>query len=232
VYNNVDIRLLEYCQRAELNVSAKRKIAVLEPISVVITNYPDDKTEYFSVSNNPEDESAGVREVGFSKYLYIDRSDFEEIPPPKFFRLKPGGEARLMGADIIKCDEVIKNADNTVSELRCSIDPETGGKNPPDGRKIRGTIHWLSRNNADKTNINLYDYLFTQDNMSDIPEDKSFMDYLNPESKLEFADCLIEKGVSGSNERYQFVRMGYFIKDSKDKEVFNRIVTLKDGYKI
>jgi glutaminyl-tRNA synthetase len=161
VYNNVDIRLLEYCQRAELNASAKRRIAVLKPVPVVITNYPEDKREYFSVANNPEDENAGMRELEFSKYIYIDWDDFEEEPPPKFFRLKPGGEVRLMGAYIIKCDEVIKDEHGGVKELRCSIDPETGGKNPADGRKIKGTVHWLSKNNADKININLYDYLFT-----------------------------------------------------------------------
>lgn len=234
VYNNVDIRLLEFCQRNELNASAKRRIAILEPIPVVITNYPEDKKEYFTVSNNPEDENAGTRQVEFSKYLYIDKNDFEEVPPPKFFRLKPGGEVRLMGAYIMKCDEVIKNEDGSIRELRCSIDFETGGKNPPDGRKIKGTIHWLSKNNADKVNIHLYDYLFTQEDMADIPEDKSFMDYLNPESKLEYTDCLIEKGVLelNPNERFQFVRMGYFIKDSKSDNTFNRIVTLKDGYKI
>jgi glutaminyl-tRNA synthetase len=184
------------------------------------------------VSNNPEDASAGTREVEFSKYLYIDKSDFEEVPPPKFFRLKPGGEVRLMGAYIIKCEEVIKNDDGSMRELRCSIDPETGGKNPPDGRKIKGTIHWLSKNNADKININLYDYLFTQDDMSDIPEDKSFIDYINPDSKLEYKKCLIEKGAVELDERFQFVRMGYFIKDSRNGDTFNRIVTLKDGYKI
>ena len=232
VYNNVDIRLLEFCQRAELNASAERRIAVLEPVPVVITNYPEDKTEYFNVANNPEDENAGTRQVEFSKYLFIDKSDFEEAAPPKFFRLKPGGEVRLMGAYIIKCDEVIKNADGSILELRCSIDPETGGKNPSDGRKVKGTIHWLAKDNADKININLYNYLFTQEDMTDIPEDKTYADYLNPESKLEYKDCLLEKGVINSSERYQFVRMGYFIKDSKDCGTFNRIVTLKGGYKI
>ncbi|MCL2099056.1 MAG: glutamine--tRNA ligase/YqeY domain fusion protein [Oscillospiraceae bacterium] len=235
VYNIVDIRLLEFCQRNELNKSARRRIAVLEPLPVVITNYPENKTEYFEALNNPEDESAGMRQIEFSKYLFIDRSDFEEVPPPKFFRLKPGGEVRLMGAYIIKCDEVIKNADGSITELHCSIDPGTGGKNPADGRKVKGTIHWLSKNNADKTNITLYDYLFTQEDMTDIPEGKNYADYLNPQSKIEYKDCLLEKGVgdtAGSNERFQFVRMGYFIKDSKNENTFNRIVTLKDGYKI
>ena len=229
VYNNVDIKLLEHCQRTELNSTATRRIAILEPIPVTITNYPEDKTEYFSVSNNPEDETAGTREVAFSKYLYIDKSDFEEIPPPKFFRLKPDGEVRLMGSYIIKCEEVVKNPDGSIKEILCTYDPETGGKNPPDGRKIKGTIHWLSKDNADKININLYDYLFS----SEIPDDKNYAEHLNPNSILEYKDCLLEKGVleSDSGERFQFVRMGYFYKDSKYDKTYNRIVTLKDSYK-
>ena len=231
VYNNVDIKLLEFCQRDELNKTALRRIAILEPIPVVITNYPEDKTEYFSISNNPEDESAGKRQVEFSKYLYIDKSDFEEVPPPKFFRLIPGGEVRLMGSYIIKCEEIIKNDDGSIKEIRCTYDPETGGKNPPDGRKIKGTVHWLSKNNAEKINIHLYDYLFTEEDMADIPEDKNYTDYINPNSKLEYADCLIEKGTLELDERFQFVRMGYFYKDSKYPNTYNRIVTLKDSYK-
>ena len=231
VYNNVDIKLLEFCQRDELNKTAMRRIAVLEPIPVVITNYPEDKTEYFSISNNPEDESAGVRQVEFSKYLYIDESDFEEIPPPKFFRLMPGGEVRLMGSYIIKCEEIIKNADGSIKEIRCTYDPETGGKNPPDGRKIKGTIHWLSKNNVEKADIHLYDYLFTEEDMADIPEDKDYGDFLNPDSVIKHTDCLIEKGTLELDGRFQFVRMGYFYKDSKYPNTYNRIVTLKDSYK-
>ena len=229
VYNNVDIKLLEFCQRTELNKTAKRKIAILEPIPLVITNYPENKTEYFDVSNNPEDENSGTRQVKFSKYLYIDKSDFEEIPPPKFFRLTPGGEVRLMGSYVIKCDKVIKNPDGSIKEILCTYDPETGGKNPPDGRKIKGTVHWLSKNNAGKININLFDYLFT----AEIPDDENFSDSLNPNSKLEYKDCLIEKSVLelDMGERFQFVRMGYFYKDGKYDRTYNRIVTLKDSYK-
>ena len=229
VYNNVNIGLLEFCQRDELNKTAKRKIAVLEPVPVNIINYPEDKTEYFEMPNNPEDENAGTRQVGFSKYLYIDKSDFEELPPPKFFRLKPGGEVRLMGSYIIKCEEIIKNPDGSVKEILCTYDPETGGKNPPDGRKIKGTVHWLSKNNADKININLYDYLFS----SEIPDDKNYTEHLNPNSIIGYKDCLLEKGVleSDGGERFQFVRMGYFYKDNKYDRTYNRIVTLKDSYK-
>ena len=231
VYNNVDIKLLDFCQRDELNKTARRRIAILEPVPVVITNYPEDKKEYFNISNNPEDEATGKREVEFSKYLYIDKSDFEENPPPKFFRLTPGGEVRLMGSYIIKCEEIIKNDDGSIKEIRCTYDPATGGKNPPDGRKIKGTIHWLSKNNADKVNIHLYDYLFTEEDMADIPEDKSYTDYINPDSKIEYIDCLLEKGTLELDERFQFVRMGYFYKDSKYPNTYNRIVTLKDSYK-
>ena len=230
VYNNVSIKLLEFCQRDELNKTAKRKIAVLEPIPVTIINYPENQTEYFDVSNNPEDETSGTRKIAFSKYLYIDKSDFEENPPPKFFRLKPGGEVRLMGSYIIKCEEVIKNPDGSVKEILCVYDPETGGKNPPDGRKIKGTIHWLSKNNAEKININLFDYLF----ISEIPDDKNYAEHLNPNSKLEYKNCLIEKDAleADPGERFQFVRMGYFYKDCKYDGTYNRIVTLKDSYKI
>ena len=230
VYNNVDIRLLEFCQRDELNKTAKRRIAILEAISVVITNYPKDKIEYFDISNNPEDENAGTRQVEFSKYLYIDKSDFEENPPPKYFRLMPGGEVRLMGSYIIKCNEIIKNPDGSIKELRCSYDPETGGKNPPDGRKVKGTIHWLSKNNADKINIHFYDYLFN----TEIPDEKNYSESLNPNSKTAYRDCLLEKGTleSNTNERFQFVRMGYFFKDSKYDRTYNRIVTLKDSFKV
>jgi len=229
VYNNVSIKLLEFCQRNELNKTAKRRIAILEPIPVVITNYPEDKIEYFDISNNPEDENAGTRKVEFSKYLYIDKSDFEEIPPPKYFRLTQGMEVRLMGSYIIKCEEIVKNPDGSIKELRCTCDSETGGKNPPDGRKIKGTVHWLSKNNADKINLMLFDYLFNVE----IPDDKNYAESLNPNSKLEYKDCLVEKGVLelDADERFQFVRMGYFYKDSKYDRTYNRIVTLKDSYK-
>lgn len=230
-YNNVDIKMLENCQRTELNKNAPRRIAILEPIPVIITNYPTDKVEYFDVSNNPEDEASGTRQVEFTKNLFIDRRDFEEVPPPKFFRLKPGGEVRLMGSYVIKCEDVIKNSDGSIKEILCTYDPNTGGKNPLDGRKIKGTIHWLSQGNTEKASIHTYDYLFTVEDLSEIPDDKDYKDYLNQESKTEYSNCLVEKGTLNINERFQFVRIGYFFKDSKYRNTYNRIVTLKDRYK-
>lgn len=230
-YNNVDIKMLEHCQRTELNKNAPRRIAILEPIPVIITNYPTDKVEYFDVSNNPEDEASGTRQVEFTKNLFIDRRDFEEVAPPKFFRLKPGGEVRLMGSYVIKCEDVIKNSDGSIKEILCTYDPNTGGKNPLDGRKIKGTIHWLSQGNTEKASIHTYDYLFTVEDLSEIPDDKDYKDYLNQESKTEYSNCLVEKGTLNINERFQFVRIGYFFKDSKYRNTYNRIVTLKDRYK-
>lgn len=230
-YNNVDIKMLENCQRTELNKNAPRRIAILEPIPVIITNYPTDKVEYFDVSNNPEDEASGTRQVEFTKNLFIDRRDFEEVAPPKFFRLKPGGEVRLMGSYVIKCEDVIKNSDGSIKEILCTYDPNTGGKNPLDGRKIKGTIHWLSQGNTEKASIHTYDYLFTVEDLSEIPDDKDYKDYLNQESKTEYSNCLVEKGTLNINERFQFVRIGYFFKDSKYRNTYNRIVTLKDRYK-
>lgn len=231
--NLVDIGMLEHCIREELNEKASRKIAVLDPIKVVITNYPEDKIEYFPISNNPNDPDSGTRDLPFTRELYIERSDFEEIPPPKFFRLKPDGEVRLMSAYIIKCTDVIKDSDDNIIEIHCTYDPETGGKNPADGRKIKGTIHWVSANHCIESDVMLYDNLFTIENTNDIPEDKTYDDYINPDSAIKLMNCKLEMSLDGvdTSERYQFVRNGYFIKDSKHKNTFNRIVTLKDSYK-
>ncbi len=233
-FSIVDIELLDYCIRDELNRTAERRIAVLDPVKVVITNYPEDKTEYFEVSNNPNDENAGTRKVPFTKELYIDRSDFAEIPPPKFFRLKPDGEVRLMGAYIVKLNEIVKDEDGNVTELRCTADLESGNGNPVDGRKIKGTIHWLSTSYAEDATVMLYDKLFTIANTGDIPEDKTYDDYLNRDSaqKVENAKvepCLMDAKAGTS---FQFVRTGYFTPDSKNPGTFIRTVTLKDGYKV
>jgi len=229
----IDIEMLEHCMREELNMSAARKIAVLDPVKVVITNYPADKVEYFPTSNNPNDPESGTRDLPFTRELYIERSDFEEVPPPKFFRLKPDGEVRLMSAYVIKFSEVIKDADGNIIEIHCTYDPETGGKNPADGRKIKGTIHWISADNCIDTDVMLYERLFTIANTNDIPEDKTYDDYINPESVTKMTNCKLELSLDGveTSERYQFVRNGYFIKDSKHENTFNRIVTLKDSYK-
>ncbi len=229
----VDIELLEHCIREELNTTSDRRIAILDPIKVIITNYPEDKVEYFPASNNPSDPESGTRDLPFSRELYIDRSDFAEVPPPKFFRLKPDGEVRLMNAYIIRCNEVIKDENGEIVELHCTCDPETGGKNPTDGRKIKGTIHWLSAAHAKDVDVMLYDHLFTIENTGDIPEDKTYDDYLNPQSLQKITHAKIEACAfdAKEGERFQFVRTGYFVKDTKYPNTFNRIVTLKDSYR-
>ena len=231
-YSLVDIELLEHCIREELNMTAARRVAVLDPIKVVVTNYPADKVEYFELPNNPNDENAGKRKVPFTRELYIDRSDFEEVPPPKFFRMKPDGEVRLMGAYIVKCNEIIKNADGSIQELHCTADLETGANMPADGRKVKGTIHWLSAEYSDDVNVMLYDRLFTIENVADIPEDKTYNDYLNPDSLKKLTSCKVEKALANAmpGDKFQFVRCGYFVKDTKYENTFNRIVGLKDSY--
>ena len=231
-YSLVDIELLEHCIREELNMTAPRRVAVLDPIQVVVTNYPEDKVEYFELPNNPNDENAGKRKVTFTREVYIDRSDFEEVPPPKFFRMKPDGEVRLMGAYIVKCNEVVKNDDGSIKEILCTADLETGANMPADGRKIKGTIHWLSAEYSDSVNVMLYDRLFTIENVADIPEDKTYNDYLNPESLKKLTECRVEKALADAKggDKFQFVRTGYFVKDTKYENTFNRIVGLKDSY--
>ena len=229
----VAIEQLEACIRDELNESAQRRVAVLEPVKLVITNYPEDKTEYFELPNNPQDPEAGTRKVPFTREIYIDAEDFAEVPPPKFFRLKPDGEVRLMGAYIVRCNEIVKNPDGSVKEILCTADLETGNGNPVDGRKVKGTIHWLSSANAVKCTVKLYDRLFTIENTGDIPEDKTYDDYLNPESVTTLENALVEQSLAEAQpeERFQFVRMGYFCRDSKHPDTFNRIVTLRDSKK-
>ncbi len=231
-YSLVDIELLEHCIREELNLTAPRRVAVLDPIKVVVTNYPADKVEYFELPNNPNDETAGKRKVPFTRELYIDRSDFEEVPPPKFFRMKPDGEVRLMGAYIVKCNEIIKNEDGSIRELHCTADLETGANMPADGRKIKGTVHWLSAAYSDDVDVMLYDRLFTIENVADIPEDKTYNDYLNPNSLKKLTSCKVEKALADAEpgDKFQFVRCGYFVKDTKYANTFNRIVGLKDSY--
>ena len=231
-YSIVDYELLEHCIREELNDTADRRIAILHPIKVVITNYPEDKVEYFEVSNNPAHPEAGTRKLPFTKDLYIDADDFAEVPPPKFFRLKPDGEVRLMGAYIIKCNEIVKDADGNIIEIRCTADLETANGAPIDGRKVKGTIHWVSSKHALDTTVMLYDFLFDIENTGDIPEDKTYDDYLNVNSVVKLENCKIEPSLADANpmDRFQFVRTGYFVKDSKRNNVFNRIVGLKDSF--
>ncbi|MDL2234282.1 glutamine--tRNA ligase/YqeY domain fusion protein [Ruminococcaceae bacterium OttesenSCG-928-L11] len=233
-YSIVDIRLLEYCIREELNRDALRRMAVTEPLKVVITNYPEDKTEHFPIANNPVNPETGSRDVPFTRELYIEQSDFTETPPPKYQRLKPGGEVRLMGAYIIRCDEVVKDADGTVTELRCTCDLETRNGNPVDGRKVRGTVHWVSAVHAVDGKAMLYDHLFSLEDVNSVPEGTNYLDYLNPDSLKALEGCKLEASLADAKpgERFQFVRMGYFCKDIHHTDTFNRIVTLKDSFKI
>ena len=231
-YSIVDIGLLEHCIRDELNTAAQRRVAVLHPVKVVITNYPEDKEEYFELPNIPKNEEAGVRKVPFTRELYIDADDFAKVPPPKFFRMKPDGEVRLMGAYIVKCNEVVKDEQGNVVELRCTADLETGNGNPVDGRKVKGTIHWVSAKYAIDATVRLYDYLFTLENVNDVPEGTNYLDYLNPNSLTELTGCKLEPSLAEAKtgDKFQFVRTGYFCKDSKDEGVFNQIVGLKDSW--
>ncbi len=230
----VDLDLLEHCIREELNSTAPRRIVVEHPIKIVVTNYPEDKVEYFELPNNPSDPTgvAGTRPIPFTRELYIDASDFAEVPPPKFFRLKPDGEVRLMGAYIIKCNEIIKDTDGNITEIHCTADLESRNGNPTDGRKIKGTIHWLSAKYSAETTLMLYDRLFTIENVSDIPEDKTYNDYLNPDSLQKVEHCLMELSLCDANagDKFQFVRDGYYCRDSKYPNTFNRIVGLKDSF--
>lgn len=232
-YSIVDIQLLEHCIREELNTTAQRRIAVLDPIKVTITNYPDGETEYFDIPNNPQDPEAGTRKVPFTKHIYIDRSDFAEVPPPKFFRLKPDGEVRLMGAYIIKYQDIVKDENGNIVEILCTCDRETGAGVPVDGRKVKGTIHWLSRETAIDATIHLYDRLFTLENVFDIPENSSIMDYVNKDSHTVLSNAKLEPALADAKaeEHFQFVRTGYFVKDTKEENSYNLTVSLKDSYK-
>lgn len=232
--NVIDLGLLEFCVREDLNKRAQRRMAVLDPIKVVITNYPEGKTEMISCINNPEDEAAGSRQVPFSREIYIERDDFMEEPPKKYFRLSPGKEVRLRYAYLIRCDEVIKGADGRVTELRCTYDPESGGGSSSDGRKVKGVIHWVSVAHARQAEVRLFDRLFLKEDLDDLEEGKTFLDYINPDS-LRMVKGYLEPslGEAAPGEKFQFERLGYFCADkdtTPQKLVFNRTVTLKDSW--
>jgi len=228
----VNIGLLEHCAREELNMKAQRRIAVLNPIKLIIDNFPDDKTEYFTISNNPNNSDDGVREVPFTREIYIDADDFAEVPPPKFHRLKPGGEVRLMSSYIVKCGEIVKNEDGTIAEIHCTADLEVGTGTPTD-RKVKGTVHWVSAKYSVDADVVMYDRLFTEENMNDLPEGKSYIDFLNPTSAVKIEGAKLEPSLADAKpgEKFQFVRIGYFAKDTKNENTFNRVVSLKDSYK-
>lgn len=231
-YSNVDIGMLEHCIRDELNMTAQRRVAVLDPVEVEITNYPDGKAESFRLTNNPNDPDAGTREVSFSKHLFIERADFLPAPVPKFFRLYPGKEVRLMGSYIIKCTGFDADDSGRVTKIYATADLESGCSDPTDGRKIKGTIHWLNAGDCESCIARLYDRLFTLENINDMPEGTGYGDYLNKDSIIEYPDCRVEKDLLETDpaERFQFVRNGYFIRDSKNSRVFNNIVNLKDSW--
>ena len=232
----VDIRQLEACVRDELNQTAPRRIAIKDPIKVIIDNYPEDRDELFELPNHPQKPEYGTRKLHFTREIYIDRDDFSDNPPPKFFRLKPDGEVRLMGAYIIKCTGVEKDADGRVCLIHATADLQTGSSMPSDGRKIKGTIHWLSAKYAVRSTLMLYDKLFTIENARDIPEDeqghKLYAEYINPASLTQAPDAIVEPSLTDAHEqeRFQFVRTGYFCKDSKNPNTFNLIVGLRDSF--
>jgi len=235
----VDVALLEYCVREELNRTAPRVMGVLNPLKVVIENYPPGQEEELEAINNPEDPSYGTRSVPFSREIYIERTDFMEDPPKKFFRLAPGREVRLRYAYFIKCTDVIKDEETgQIKELRCTYDPATKGGNAPDGRKVRGTIHWVSCNHAFSAEVRLYDRLFNHPypDRAASEEGKTFMDFLNPDSLKILRGCMLEPSLKKAEPGrvYQFERIGYFCADSKDstpgQPVFNRTVTLRDTW--
>jgi len=232
--STADVGLLEHCIREELNKTALRRVAVLKPLKVILTNYPEDKVEYFALPNNPEDPEAGTRDLPFTRELYIDQDDFAMVPPPKFHRLSPGKEVRLMGAYIIKCEEAITDENGNVVELHCTADLETGSGNPVDGRKVRGVSHWLSAKYAVDAKANLYNHLLTLEITSDLPEDKTYNDYFNPESLEVVEGMKLEPSLAEfkPGEKYQFVRVGYFTGDIRHPGVYNRIVGLKGSYKV
>lgn len=232
--NVIDLSLLEFCLREDLNRRAPRRMAVLNPLKVVITNYPDGQVEQLEAVNNPEDESAGKRLVPFSKQLYIEQEDFMENPPKKFFRLAPGQEVRLRYAYFMRCNEVIKDSAGNITELRCTIDPASKGGNSPDGRKVQGTIHWVSAQQAIKAEIRLFDRLFTKANPDDVAEGEDWKSSINPDS-LKVIEAYLEPALAEAKslDKFQFERMGYFSVDYDSKPgklVFNRTTTLKDTW--
>ena len=233
--NVIDVSLLEFSIREDLNKKSARVMAVLNPLKVIIENYPDDQTEELEAVNNPEDTEMGKRKIPFSKEIYIEQDDFMENPPKKFFRLSPGNEVRLRYAYIIKCEEVIKDENGNVIELRCSYDPETKSGTGSSNKKVKGTIHWVSAKHSINAEVRLYDRLF---NHPDPDGDKEidFKSHLNPNSLEVITNCKLEPGLAKTKpgERFQFERLGYFCADIKDSTednlVFNRTVTLKDTW--
>lgn len=231
----IDFEMLEHVQRDDLNKRATRGMAVLRPLKLVIDNYPEGKTEYVEVANNPEDSLAGTRQVPFSRELYIEREDFREIPPPKYYRLSPGKEVRLRNAYFVVARSVVKDADGNVVEVHCTYDPASRGGHSPDGRKVKSTMHWVSSAHVISAEVRLYDKLFSNPNPQEVPEGGSFLDNLNPNSLEVVPDAKLEPslGEAKVGTSYQFERVGYFCLDpdsTAEKLVFNRTLALKDTW--
>ncbi len=233
--STIDIALLEHCIREDLNKRAPRVMAVLRPLRVVLVNYPEGQVEEVECINNPEDPSMGTRQVPFSRVLYIERDDFREEPPPKYYRLAPGREVRLRYAYLIRCVNVVKDASGEVVELHCTYDPDTRGGSAPEGRRVKGTLHWVSAGHALKSEVRLYDRLFLKPNPLEVEGDADFTVNLNPHSLEVLTDCCVEPSLAGApvGSRYQFERLGYFCVDSDSTPehlVFNRTVALRDTW--
>ena len=233
--NVIDMAQLEFSVREDLNRRAPRVMAVLRPLKVVLTNYPEGQVEEVDVINNPEDAAAGTRKVPFSRVLYIERDDFMENPPKKFFRLSPGTEVRLRCAYFIKCDEVVKDAAGEIVELRCTYDPATRGGDSPDGRRVKATLHWVSAEHAVPAVVRLYDRLFSVEDPERATDGTTFLDYLNPASLETLTDCPVEPSLATAEPgtRVQFERLGYFAVDRDSRPgalVLNRTVSLRDSW--
>jgi glutaminyl-tRNA synthetase len=232
---STDMEMLEHFQRDDLNRRARRAMAVLHPLKVVIDNYPADKTEFVEVQNNPEDPAAGTRQVPFSREIYIEQDDFREVPPHKYYRLSPGKEVRLRNAYFIKAQSVVKSADGTLVEVHCTYDPLSRGGQSPDGRKVKSTMHWVSAAHAITAEIRLYDKLFTKPDPYDLPESGDLFDNLNPNSLEVIAEAKLEPSLAEATvgAHFQFERVGYFCVDPDSRPgnlVFNRTLPLKDTW--
>jgi len=233
--STIDIALLEHCIREDLNKTSLRVMAVLRPLKVVIDNYPKGKVEELEAINNPEDPSAGVRKVPFSRELYIEQEDFMEVPPKKFYRLAPGREVRLRYAYFVTCTDVVKDSNGRLVELHCAYDPATRGGDAPDGRKVKSTLHWVSAQHAIEAEVRLHEHLFNSENPDDVEEGTDFKSNLNPNSLEALKSCRVEPSLADAKllSRYQFERLGYFCVDpdsSSGRLIFNRTVTLRDEW--
>jgi glutaminyl-tRNA synthetase len=231
----VDIEFLQFCIREELNKTANRVMAVLKPLRVVIENYPEDRVEELDALDNPESETPTTRKIPFSRVLFIEQDDFMENPPKGYFRLSPGKEVRLKHAYFITCKSVVRDEEGRIVELRCEYDPSTRGGEAPDGRKVKGTLHWVSAAHAVEAEVRLYDHLFTLKNLDELEPGKEYRDYLNPDSLVVLSGCKVEPGLlrAEAGQRFQFLRHGYFCVDpdsGPEHLVFNRIVSLKDSW--